>query len=92
MMLMTGVLAGCGGKNADKKDSASKAKVVKVGDKSIDEVIDTVSKSVVEKNKPEGIAKAGQDWLIFCRVLPNRAKCLSFCRTPHTLGKPPPDY
>lgn len=65
MMLMTGVLAGCGGKSADKKDSASKAKVVKVGGKSIDEVIDTVSKSVVEKNKPEGIAKAGQDWLIF---------------------------
>ena len=52
MMLMTGVLAGCGGKSADKKDSASKSKVVKVGGKSIDEVIDTVSKSVVEKNTP----------------------------------------
>ena len=49
MMLITGVLAGCGGKNADKKDSASKAKVVKVGGKSIDEVIDTIEdrKSVV---------------------------------------------
>ena len=35
MMLMTGVLARCGDKNADKKDSASKAKVVKVGGKSI---------------------------------------------------------
>mgnify|MGYP000853618965 CR=1 FL=1 len=65
IMLIAGALAGCGDKKADKKDATGKTKVVKVGGKSMDELISTVSKSIIEKNKPEDIAQAGQDWLIF---------------------------